>query len=86
MAQIETMQQSSSGRPASMMLPSQGGCGFNMPTRLALDTTAVNQNGSFEFDRVVKSGYLQKRTQRTKVRERAQQLRWLADHLSRTVC
>ncbi|KAI0115930.1 PH domain-containing protein [Nemania sp. FL0031] len=27
----------------------------------------VNQNGSFEFDRVLKSGYLQKRTQKTKV-------------------
>lgn len=26
----------------------------------------VNQNGSFEFDRVIKSGYLQKRTQKTK--------------------
>ncbi|KAI0426394.1 PH domain-containing protein [Xylaria sp. FL1042] len=27
----------------------------------------VNQNGSFEFDRVLKSGYAQKRTQKTKV-------------------
>ncbi|KAI1108101.1 PH domain-containing protein [Nemania sp. NC0429] len=27
----------------------------------------VNQNGSFEFDRVLKSGYVQKRTQKTKV-------------------
>lgn len=27
----------------------------------------VNQNGSFEFDRVIKSGYLQKRTQKTKI-------------------
>lgn len=27
----------------------------------------VNQNGSFEFDRVIKSGYVQKRTQKTKV-------------------
>lgn len=26
----------------------------------------VNQNGSFEFDRVIKNGYLQKRTQKTK--------------------
>lgn len=26
----------------------------------------VNQNGSFEFDRVIKSGYVQKRTQKTK--------------------
>lgn len=27
----------------------------------------VNQNGSFELDRVIKSGYVQKRTQKTKV-------------------
>lgn len=27
----------------------------------------VNQNGSFEFDRVLKSGYVQKRTSKTKV-------------------
>ncbi|KAI1822947.1 PH-domain-containing protein [Xylaria intraflava] len=30
-------------------------------------SSPVNQNGSFEFDRVIKSGYVQKRTQRTKV-------------------
>jgi hypothetical protein len=36
--------------------------------RLAVDTySPVNQNGSFEFDRVIKSGYVQKRTQKTKV-------------------
>jgi hypothetical protein len=36
--------------------------------RLAQDTfSPVNQNGSFEFDRVIKSGYVQKRTQKTKV-------------------
>lgn len=36
---------------------------------LAIDTfSPVNQNGSFEFDRVLKSGYVQKRTRRTKVR------------------
>lgn len=36
--------------------------------RLVLDTfSPVNQNGSFEFDRVLKSGYVQKRTQKTKV-------------------
>ncbi len=35
---------------------------------LALDSfSPVNQNGSFEFDRVIKSGYVQKRTQKTKV-------------------
>lgn len=37
-------------------------------SRLAVDTySPVNQNGSFEFDRVLKSGYVQKRTQKTKV-------------------
>lgn len=39
-------------------------------SRLAVDTfSPVNQNGSFEFDRVLKSGYVQKRTQKTKVRD-----------------
>ena len=28
----------------------------------------VNNDGCFEFDRVIKSGYVQKRTQKTKVR------------------
>jgi hypothetical protein len=38
-------------------------------SRLAVDAySPVNQNGSFEFDRVIKSGYVQKRTQKTKVR------------------
>lgn len=36
---------------------------------LTLDTfSPVNQNGSFEFDRVIKSGELLKRNKRTKVR------------------
>jgi hypothetical protein len=36
--------------------------------RLGVDTySPVNQNGSFEFDRVIKSGYVWKRTQKTKV-------------------
>ncbi|KAI1761467.1 PH domain-containing protein [Hypoxylon sp. FL1150] len=34
---------------------------FNMPM-----SSPVNQNGSFEFDRVLKSGYVQKRTQKTR--------------------
>ena len=36
---------------------------------LALDTyvSPVNQNGSFEFDRMIKTGYVQRRTQKTKV-------------------
>jgi hypothetical protein len=37
-------------------------------SHLSLDTfSPVNQNGSFEFDRVLKSGYVQKRTRKTKV-------------------
>ncbi|KAK4106906.1 PH-domain-containing protein [Parathielavia hyrcaniae] len=37
-------------------------------SRLAVDPySPVNQNGSFEFDRVIKSGYVQKRTQKTKM-------------------
>ncbi|KAK5988814.1 putative PH domain-containing PB16A4.02c-like protein [Cladobotryum mycophilum] len=41
---------------------------LNRHSRLVpLDTvTPVNQNGCFEFDRVIKSGYVQKRTRRTK--------------------
>lgn len=36
---------------------------------LTLDTfSPVNQNGSFEFDRVIKSGQVQKRTRKTKAR------------------
>jgi hypothetical protein len=36
--------------------------------QITLDTfSPVNQNGSFEFDRVLKSGYVQKRTRKTKV-------------------
>lgn len=36
---------------------------------LGLDVfSPVNQNGSFEFDRVLKSGEAQKRTRKTKVR------------------
>lgn len=36
-------------------------------SRLTLETQSpVNQNGSFEFDRVIKGGYVQKRTQKTK--------------------
>ncbi|KAJ6444647.1 ph domain-containingprotein [Purpureocillium lavendulum] len=37
------------------------------PTLEAL-ATSVNQNGCFEFDRIIKSGYVEKRTSKTKVR------------------
>ena len=37
-------------------------------THVPLDAASpVNQNGSFEFDRVIKAGLVQKRTQKTKV-------------------
>ncbi|TDZ30357.1 putative PH domain-containing protein [Colletotrichum spinosum] len=52
--------------PSAITLPNDANP--KVHSRLALDTysSPVNQNGSFEFDRVVKSGYLQKRTQKTK--------------------
>ncbi|KAL7905901.1 PH domain-containing protein [Trichoderma velutinum] len=42
--------------------------GLNRRSRLPLDTTVapVHQNGCFEVDRVIKSGCVQKRTQKTK--------------------
>lgn len=45
---------------------------LNRRSRLPLDTTVapVHQNGCFEVDRVIKSGCVQKRTQKTKVRSR----------------
>lgn len=51
--------------PATISAPSDSA---KPRVKLALDTFAspVNQNGCFEFDRVIKSGYLQKRTQKTK--------------------
>jgi hypothetical protein len=54
--------------PTSIAMPPN--MASRLRNQLALDTYAspVNQNGSFEFDRVLKSGYLQKRTQKTKVR------------------
>ncbi|KAF3769969.1 hypothetical protein M406DRAFT_96618 [Cryphonectria parasitica EP155] len=53
--------------PTSIPLPTP-----NVASRLKnqnpLDSySPVNQNGSFEFDRVIKSGYLQKRAQKTKI-------------------
>ena len=43
--------------------------GSRLRHQLALVTPSpVNQNGSFEFDRVLKAGYVQRRTQKTKVK------------------
>ncbi|THV45928.1 hypothetical protein BGAL_0436g00080 [Botrytis galanthina] len=53
--------------PASTTLPQSASTNRIRNSHLALDTfSPVNQNGSFEFDRVLKSGYLQKRTRKTK--------------------
>jgi hypothetical protein len=69
----QTIQESSAlrlpGRGATftMTLPINTSAG-RARDELALNTTSpVNQNGSFEFDRVIKSGYVQKRTTKTKV-------------------
>ncbi|KAM7220786.1 hypothetical protein V8F06_003855 [Rhypophila decipiens] len=55
--------------PATSVAMPQRITATRLTSRLALDTySPVNQNGSFEFDRVIKSGYVQKRTQKTKAR------------------
>ncbi|KAH8673825.1 PH domain-containing protein [Xylariales sp. PMI_506] len=61
------------GRGARIAIPSLSGIMAPNPitsrlrTQLGLGAASpVNQNGSFEFDRVIKSGYVQKRTQKTK--------------------
>ncbi|KAK5653120.1 hypothetical protein OQA88_9219 [Cercophora sp. LCS_1] len=53
--------------PSSIAMPPQCSVTSRLRSRLGLDTfSPVNQNGSFEFDRVIKSGYVQKRTSKTK--------------------
>lgn len=55
--------------PSTVALPLAGSAARIRNSHIALDTfSPVNQNGSFEFDRVLKSGYVQKRTRKTKVR------------------
>jgi hypothetical protein len=61
------------GRGAKLTIP-EAAASFStsvasrLRNQLGLSTPSpVNQNGSFEFDRVLKSGYVQKRTQKTKV-------------------
>jgi hypothetical protein len=52
---------------ASLSLPSHP-AKDRLRSGQALDSfSPINQNGSFEFDRVLKSGYVQKRTRKTKV-------------------
>ncbi|KAL7919838.1 PH domain-containing protein [Trichoderma austrokoningii] len=57
-------------RPQEAALAARSSCENNAPnrrSRLPLDTAApVHQNGCFEIDRVIKSGCIQKRTQKTK--------------------
>jgi len=53
--------------PSAVPLPAPSSAGRIRNSYLNLDTfSPVNQNGSFEFDRVLKSGYVQKRTRKTK--------------------
>ena len=64
----------SSSKSAAITIPrtSMGGQ-LKTPTNALRSQLAVaspspvNVNGSFEFDRVIKSGYAQRRTQKTKV-------------------
>lgn len=54
--------------PGTVSLPAPESASRIRSSHLAIDTfSPVNQNGSFEFDRVLKSGFVQKRTRRTKV-------------------
>lgn len=53
--------------PSSTTLPPPSGNRI-LQQHLGLETfSPVNQNGSYDFDRVLKSGYVQKRTRKTKV-------------------
>lgn len=56
--------------PSSVQLPPSSSGSRIRNSYITLDTfSPVNQNGSFEFDRVLKAGYVQKRTRKTKVRD-----------------
>ncbi|KAG9235229.1 hypothetical protein BJ875DRAFT_279897 [Amylocarpus encephaloides] len=53
--------------PSVVTLPPPSSASRIRNSHRALDSfSPVNQNGSFEFDRVLKSGYVQKRTRKTK--------------------
>lgn len=55
--------------PSSIPMPPPSTAARLRSNLAAAETySPVNQNGSFEFDRVIKSGYVQKRTSKTKVR------------------
>jgi hypothetical protein len=55
--------------PTNITMPPHFSVTERLRNRLGLleNFSPVNQNGSFEFDRVIKSGYVQKRTSKTKV-------------------
>lgn len=57
-----------SASPQAMTIPQVAGSRILQPLVLDTYVSPVNQNGSFEFDRVIKTGYVQRRTQKTKVR------------------
>ncbi|KKA28132.1 hypothetical protein TD95_000973 [Thielaviopsis punctulata] len=57
---------SNSNSNANANANANAGASSRARDRLMLDHSPVDQNGSFEFDRIVKSGYVQKRTQKTK--------------------
>lgn len=64
-------------RPQEVDFAARSSCennALNRRSRLPLDTSVapVHQNGCFEIDRVIKSGCVQKRTQKTKVRSASQ--------------
>ena len=53
--------------PSAALLPSSSASRIR-DSHLNLEAfSPVNQNGSYEFDRVLKSGYVHKRTRKTKV-------------------
>ncbi|CAJ2507048.1 Uu.00g082340.m01.CDS01 [Anthostomella pinea] len=55
------------GRGATINIPCSSGPASRLRNAIGLPTPSpVTQNGSFEFDRVIKSGYVHKRTRRTK--------------------
>jgi hypothetical protein len=67
--------------PDAVTLPPPSSVARIRNSNLNLDTfSPVNQNGSFEFDRVLKSGYVQKRTRKTKVCPREDALKHLLTH------
>lgn len=67
LANDDNIQSSSNTPPTFISLPAPN-VAVRFKNQHSLDSySPVNLNGSFEFDRVIKSGYLQKRTQKTKI-------------------